>query len=876
LRGLVHRDVKPSNVLVDGRGHAYLADFGLSRRLADQAAGFDAGLSLGTPAYVAPEQIEGKEIDGRADQYSLACVLYECLSGERPFPRSSEAAVLFAHLEEAPPTLPGLEEVLPKALAKAPRDRYESCIGLVDAAADALGVTVRRRSLWPIAVAAAGVAVIAASAAAFLITRGSSGPAALPGADTLVRIDPATNAVADTLPVGRKSSDVAVSGRYVWAASFADGNVWRIDAHSHDTTQIPVRGSPIGVAAVPGTVLVSDGPEQQLVSLDPDQGTVTRVTGLAGSAPVAGGREGAWFADATEGIVGTLDPGVTLGERTTIAVPPDRSNLLTVYENFDDVAVGLGSIWVVGDAFGRTLWRLDPISKRVVEAIPLGFVPGAVAVGDDAVWVTSLLGDTIAKIDPVGKRIVRTIRVGVGVNDIAAGEGSVWVTSAVDRSLTRIEPVTGRVVARTPLEGVPGHVAVGSGGVWVTTGKPTPRIARGSIGIGVLADCNGPFAPSYEDALAGAELALIERGGRRAGPLVTDGVAGVRIAGKPVELAFGCTDGSSASTLAEARRLVEQAGVQIMVGPLGGNEGLALEAYERIRPDITFVNGSASAQQLDPPSNFYSFHTDGGAWMAGLGAYAYRTLGWRHAVTVVDGNGALFNWTQAAAFITEFCSLGGTIAKRVWVPPGTQDYSSVIAGMPRKGVDGVLAAGFASTTIALVQAYPPLAGRFATKLITGSLGYGPQLEKLSKRLSGSVGAAPFLGPHDRYVRDLLRNFRQIKEPQAYDLYYNGAMAATLEALDRVHGDLSGGERAFQAALAKLDLDTPIGRVRLDQDHEAVSPNYLFRFRTYTDGSLLKRIDGVEHTFGGHFQPTDPPPTLNTPTCKPGNPPPWAR
>src|SRR6185437_13868371 len=108
----------------------------------EQAAGFDAGLSLGTPAYVAPEQIEGKEVDGRADQYSLACMLYESLAGERPFPRSSEPAVLFAHLEEAPPTYPGLEEVLPKALAKDPDERYASCTELIDAAADALGVTV--------------------------------------------------------------------------------------------------------------------------------------------------------------------------------------------------------------------------------------------------------------------------------------------------------------------------------------------------------------------------------------------------------------------------------------------------------------------------------------------------------------------------------------------------------------------------------------------------------------------------------------------------------------------------------------------------------------------------------------------------------------
>ena len=136
----MHRDVKPSNVLLDERGHAYLADFGLSRRLGP-GTGIEAGLSLGTPAYVAPEQIEGKDVDGRTDQYSLACLLYECLTGSPPYPRGSEAAVLFAHLEEPPPTPRGLEEVMRRGLAKEPGDRYDSCSELVAAARDALGIT---------------------------------------------------------------------------------------------------------------------------------------------------------------------------------------------------------------------------------------------------------------------------------------------------------------------------------------------------------------------------------------------------------------------------------------------------------------------------------------------------------------------------------------------------------------------------------------------------------------------------------------------------------------------------------------------------------------------------------------------------------------
>src|SRR5262249_12330125 len=132
-RGLVHRDVKPSNVLIDGRGHCYLADFGLSRRLADPWPTPGAGRSLGTVDYVAPEQIRGDEVDGRADLYSLGCLLFECLTGRPPF-TGSETAIVFAHLEREPPALPGLDAVITKALAKDPDQRFQSGRALIEAA----------------------------------------------------------------------------------------------------------------------------------------------------------------------------------------------------------------------------------------------------------------------------------------------------------------------------------------------------------------------------------------------------------------------------------------------------------------------------------------------------------------------------------------------------------------------------------------------------------------------------------------------------------------------------------------------------------------------------------------------------------------------
>jgi YVTN family beta-propeller protein len=878
-RGLVHRDVKPSNVLVDGRGHAYLSDFGLSRRLSDQAAGFDAGLSLGTPAYVAPEQIEGKEIDGRADQYSLACVLYECLAGERPFPRSSEAAVLFAHLEEAPPTLPGLEEVLPKALAKDPADRFGSCTELVDAAANALGITVHRRSLWPLAVAVVGLALIGASLAAFFLTRGGSSPAALPGADSLVRIDPTTNTVRETIPVGRTASAVAVDGGHVWVTSFGDGNVWRINPKSKDVLRVPTRGSPTDVAAARGKVLVANGPQQSIVAFDADGNASPAATlggqNNIGSLRVAAGPGAFWFADPTRHVVGKVQPELQGTDSVVeIPVPQDRTSLTAEYESFDGFAFGEGAVWVTGDALGHELWRIDPATNGIAARIPLPFVPAGMAAGEGAVWVTSLLDDTVVRVDPATNRILGSIRVGRGASSVATGNGAVWVANSIDGTVSRIDPATSSVTATIPVGGELGDIDAGPDTVWVTAAHPQPvEIAPNAIPIGVLSDCKGRYAWSRNLTLAGTDLALIDRGGKRAGPALTDGVTGVSIAGHPIRLVFGCSDTTTGSALSEARRLVDRVGVRILIGPLGGNQGLALQDFARRRPNVAFVNGTSSAQLLDPAPNFFSFHSNGAAWTAGLGTYAFKTLGWRKVVVVGDLEDDVFNWTQAAGFVAEFCSLGGTVEKRIWVPPGTQDYSTLLQQVPASGTDGFFFATYPETVIAFARAYPGLRGNIATKVIAGTFSDQGGLKPLKKRVRGLVGGGAIGPGWHAYMRRYRRSFpKNLTFAGGYfDIYFHDAMAATLDALAAVGGDLSNGERPLMAALARVRLNSALGPVRLDEHHQAIAFNYVFR-----DGRQIRSIPGVDRTFGGSFAPTDPPPTRSTPVCVKRTPPPWAR
>jgi serine/threonine protein kinase len=141
-QGLIHRDVKPANVLIEGRT-AFLTDFGLTKRIEGTQTNLTkAGDVVGTIHYVAPEQIEGGRVDARTDIYSLGCLVYHCLTGELPFARDTDVAVIYAHLSEEPPRISsvrpelpgGLDAVIAKALEKAPERRFQTCADLMSAA----------------------------------------------------------------------------------------------------------------------------------------------------------------------------------------------------------------------------------------------------------------------------------------------------------------------------------------------------------------------------------------------------------------------------------------------------------------------------------------------------------------------------------------------------------------------------------------------------------------------------------------------------------------------------------------------------------------------------------------------------------------------
>jgi serine/threonine protein kinase len=158
--GLVHRDVKPANILLSHEGeeeHAYLSDFGLTKHVSSRSGLTQTGTFMGTIDYVAPEQIRGDEVDGRTDLYSLACVLYECLTGEVPFTKDQDVAILFAHLEDERPRVSAkrpelsaaIDDVLARAMAKQKEARFDTCLAFVDAARRALELAPAVRGTAP-------------------------------------------------------------------------------------------------------------------------------------------------------------------------------------------------------------------------------------------------------------------------------------------------------------------------------------------------------------------------------------------------------------------------------------------------------------------------------------------------------------------------------------------------------------------------------------------------------------------------------------------------------------------------------------------------------------------------------------------------------
>ena len=431
-------------------------------------------------------------------------------------------------------------------------------------------------------------------------------------------------------------------------------------------------------------------------------------------------------------------------------------------------------------------------------------------------------------------------------------------------------------------------VACGGGGDEASepgsqTAAAPAEAPEGAIGIGVLTTCGGPFATFEAQSLSGAKYALISQaGGRADGTGPQDQVTGATVAGTPLAVSYGCSDATPDKAVAEARRLVENVGVQILLGPLSGDEGVAVAEYAKSQPDVTFVNGTSGAQSTTltvQAPNFFRFGGDGAQWMAGLGTYAYQEKGWRRVAIL--GEDYSYPYTQAAGFVSEFTALGGEVVSRNWVPLTQTDWSSPVTQLPRD-VDGVLLLTGGTNTVAAEKAFTQIGRDPGEFLLGGSSVMDPTSFTVGEQLDGLVGGSPVpLGSDEpawqEYVDGFTQEFPDVDAQSLFTALYYDGMQAILEALDQVGGKLDD-PAAFQQALGSLQPTFPNGQVTLDENRNSVQPAYVVRI-VQEGGELgfevVETIPEVDQTFGGLFDATSPEPSRTEPEGGAGTPPPWA-
>ena len=378
-----------------------------------------------------------------------------------------------------------------------------------------------------------------------------------------------------------------------------------------------------------------------------------------------------------------------------------------------------------------------------------------------------------------------------------------------------------------------------------------PAAAQNTIKMGGLATLEGAFAVLGQDSMRGMRMALEE----------FKYTAG----GKKIELITGSSDASPASAIRATRKLVEQDGVQVMIGPLSGSEGLAVKDYAKTKPNVTFLNGTSAAQDTTlrkPAPNFFRFSTDGAQWMAGLGEYAYNVKKYRKVAVLAEDYS--FPYTQVFGFLEPFCRLGGKapINARFWVPIGNKDYSSVIAALP-DDVDAIYVALGGADAINFLTQYQRSGGELP--LIGGSITVDQTVLGSKGKIRKTVIGTPSAGPisdtwKDKRWAAFVAQYKKLfskkggfPSPSLFAHGYYLNTKAALLALDKVKGDLSDGGKKLRATLSSLKFDSPTGTVSLDARRNAIADMFLTEVVEGPDGNLVNKTIAVtkqvSQTFG---------------------------
>jgi len=467
--GLVHRDVKPGNVMVERRGgrlHCYLTDFGLTKQVSSLSGLTGTGQLIGTIDYLSPEQIQGRPADGRSDQYSLACVLYESLTGTPPFARESEAATLWAHVQEsrprvsaARPDVPAsMDKVIARGLARSPADRYPTCEVLLDAARHQVGdvplATLGKARRPVIAVLATAALLAAVLTAVGLATRGAGDtPAAAPTSHLhLARLNPATGQIGKRIPIPGDAQ-----GGQVWIDA-SNGRLWVADSAglvrvdpTHGATKVTkIVGGGFGVTVANNSVWVSGGVGTVGIyqfNLNGQQlgFTPVRSTQSNSSAPLASTNDLIW--ESCYCGVWRID-----------AQAAENQRLIALATGTFRIVSGAGAVWVPTAA--GTVARIDATTSKATPnavTLPFGYLANDVGFGAGALWVAAQHGapkkSLVFEVNPRTNKPIHTTRIGGTVQWLAGGPASLAVgynpncaTSTCDPSNVAILNPSGSIV----------------------------------------------------------------------------------------------------------------------------------------------------------------------------------------------------------------------------------------------------------------------------------------------------------------------------------------------------------------------------------------------------------------------------------------------
>jgi branched-chain amino acid transport system substrate-binding protein len=415
------------------------------------------------------------------------------------------------------------------------------------------------------------------------------------------------------------------------------------------------------------------------------------------------------------------------------------------------------------------------------------------------------------------------------------------------------------------------------------------------VRLGVLGECEGPFGGFHEDVVAGVVLALVNHAGAQSASSTSalDGWENAVVNGTPIELVgIGCGDDTPDTILGEVRQLVEQNNANVVIGPLSGDEGIAVAEYAKANPDVTFLSGIAGSQEptleVQAP-NYFRFHGDGAMWNAGLGDILHNEEGWDTVAVIADDYS--FGHTSAAGFIADFCGVGGDVTARVFPPLGTTDYSSFVQQLPDPDeVDGYFWVVGGTGTQAALEAFVNAKGDLTGDQHAGNLFFNPSLaQALGTDIAGAyVGgfATPpgdLQGPEiDEYLDSADAAWETLPsglaggeatEPRTaagfgFMYGYYSAGVALVRALEETGGDPS--PEPLQAALGGLTVDLPYGEVSLDENRSGIVDVVLSQL-VEEDGEIVQKsvavIPQVDQTFGGTFSTDTPPPGRDFPPCE---------